>query len=282
MKSFSRTQVAGISLPRILIGTNWVLGYSHRSPSADNMIRSKYDNKEAVAELIEAYLQYDIDAIMAPIEENSILLNGIRMAEDKTGKKITLINTPIVDVSDSESGRKSAMKTIEANAKIGSDFCLVHHSSCEQLISKLHGTMDRLPDYLDMIRQNGMNPGLSAHMPEVIMYADNNEYDVETYIQPYNCMGFLMQVEVENVSRVIWNAKKPVMTIKSMAAGRCSPYVGITYNFATIRECDMVTIGAHTADEVHEDVEIALAALEKRYPQMGARNSPNKTEVLGW
>ena len=282
MKSFPRTQAGGVSLPRILIGTNWVLGYSHRSPAADSMIRSKYDNKEAVAKLIEAYLEYDIDAVMAPIEENSILLNGIRMAEDRTGKKVTLINTPIIDVSDTKEGRESAKRVIEANAKVKSDFCLIHHSSCEQLISKLHGTMDRLPDYLDMIRQSGMIPGLSAHMPEVILYADNNEYDVETYIQPYNCMGFLMQVEVENVSRVIWNAKKPVMTIKSMAAGRCSPYVGITYNLATIRECDMITIGAHTVDEVHEDVEIAFAVLEKRYPKMGARNSPNKTEVLGW
>jgi len=281
MKDFPRTMVEGISLPRILIGTNWVLGYSHTSTSADNMIKKKYDNREVVANLLEAYLEYNIDAIMAPIMENSVLLDGIHLAEDRTGKKITIINTPIVDVSDSKEGREAARKTIEQGAKVGSDFCLIHHSSCEQLVSKLHGTMDRLPDYLDMIRQNGMIPGLSAHMPEIILYSDENEYDVQTYIQIYNCMGFLMQVEVESVSRIIWNAKKPVMTIKSMAAGRCSPYVGITYNFATIRECDMVTIGAHTAEEVHEDVEIALAAIERRQPNIEGRSSPNKTKVLG-
>ena len=72
--------------------------------------------------------------------------------------------------------------------------------------------MDRLPDYLAMIREAGMVPGLSAHMPEVIQYADKNEYDVETYIQIYNCMGFLMQVEIESVIKVIHNAKKPVIT----------------------------------------------------------------------
>ncbi len=38
-----------------------------------------------------------------------------------------------------------------------------------------------------MIRQHGMIPGLSAHMPELILYSDENEYDVETYIQIYNC-----------------------------------------------------------------------------------------------
>jgi len=50
-----------------------------------------------------------------------------------------------------------------------------------------------------MIRGFGMIPGLSAHMPEVVVYSDKNEYDVETYIQIFNCMGFLMQVEIEYV-----------------------------------------------------------------------------------
>ncbi len=282
MKVFPRTTVAGLSLPRMIIGTNWVLGYSHRGPAADHMIQEKYKEKEKVADLIEAYLEYDINALMAPIEEDSVLLEGIRLAEKRTGKKIIMINTPVIDVTDSDEGRAAARETIEACGRIGSTFCLIHHASCEQLVSKLKGTMDRLPDYLSMIREAGMIPGLSAHMPEVIQYADANNYDVETYIQIYNCMGFLMQVEIESVGRIIWNAKKPVMTIKSMAAGRCTPYVGLSFSYGTLREKDMVTVGAHTVREVHEDVEIAMAALEGRFPDIGARNSPKSTEVLGW
>jgi len=281
MALFPRTEVAGISLPRMIIGTNWVLGYSHTSASADHMIRNKYINKERVAELLEAYLEYGIDALMAPINENAVLLDGIKLAQERTGKKITIIDTPIIDVSDTAEGRKSARKVIEASSKAGSEFCLIHHSSAEKLVNKLDETMDRIPDYLEMIRSYGMKPGLSAHMPELIQYADQNEYDVETYIQIYNCAGFLMQIEIESVSRIIWNAKKPVMTIKSMAAGRLSPYVGINFSYATLREQDMVTIGAHSAMEVHEDVEIAMAAIERRFPNMDSRNSPNKTKVLG-
>lgn len=282
MKAFPRTDVAGVSMPRMIMGTNWVLGYSHRSPAADHMIQEKYKEKEKVAELIQAYLEYDINAIMAPIEEGSVLLDGIRLAEERTGKSMIMINTPVIDVSDTDEGRQSARDTIEACGRIGSRFCLIHHASCEQLVSKLHGTMDRLPDYLAMIRQAGMIPGLSAHMPEIVQYSDANNYDVETYIQIYNCMGFLMQVEAESVGRIIWNAKKPVMTIKSMAAGRCTPYVGLSFSYSTLREKDMVTVGAHTVREVHEDVEIALAAIERRFPDIGARNSPKSTEVLGW
>ena len=118
-------------------------------------------------------------------------------------------------------------------------------------------------------------------MPELVTYSDMNGYDVETYIQIYNCLGFLMQVEVESVARIIHNAKKPVITIKPMAAGRCTPYVGFNFVWNTIRDCDMVCVGAGSALEVEEDVEISLAALERRFPNLGARSSPVQQDVLG-
>ena len=43
----------------------------------------------------------------------------------------------------------------------------------------------------------------------------------------------------------------------------------------------MVTVGAHTPDEAREDIEIAWAAIDRRYPDVGRRNSPNLTAVLG-
>jgi len=111
-------------------------------------------------------------------------------------------------------------------------------------------------------------------MPELVVYSDQNGYDVETYIQIYNCAGFLMQLEIETVSSIIHHARKPVMTIKPMAAGRVTPYVGLNFSWATIRDCDMVTVGCLTADEAVEDIEISRAALERRYPNIGQRNSP--------
>ena len=287
MDLFPRTQVENISLPRMLIGSNWMLGYSHRTTSADSMIRERYSTKEAVSEVICAYLAYGIDAMMAPfvgddLQPNAVVMDGIHMAEDKMGRKLILIDTPIVDVSDTPQAHDFTARKIETVRKNGADICLLHHSSVEQLVCKHTGTIDRLPEYTRMIRENGMIPGLSAHMPELVLYSDNHpEYDVQTYIQLYNCLGFLMQIEVEGVRRIIENAKKPVMTIKSMAAGRCTPYVGLTFSFATLRPQDMVTVGAFSAREVHEDVEIALASLERRFPNLENRNSPNQTAVLG-
>ena len=170
--------------------------------------------------------------------------------------------------------------TIRQSRELGATFCFPHHSSVEQMVNKNQQSITRLPDYLAMIRDEGMIPGLSAHMPEVIVYSDLNEYDVESYIQIYNCLGFMMQVEIEYINKVIWEAKKPVMTIKSMAAGRCTPFVGLNFSFATLRPCDMVTVGCLTSAEAEEDIEIARAAIERRAPLIDGRNSPSKTSIM--
>jgi hypothetical protein len=277
---FPRTEVAGVSLSRMIIGTNWVLGWSHRSPAQDHQIKRKFSDGEKVYPLIKTFLDHGIDTIMGPLQQERVLQEAVQYAQEQSGKKLIVVDTPVINVDDNPIARQQARETIRRSKECGATFCLVHHSSAEQLVNKNKRTIDRLPDYLDMIRQEGMIPGVGAHMPEIIVYSDENEYDVETYIQIYNCAGFLMQVEVETVYSIIQDAKKPVMTIKSIAAGCCTPFVGLTFNYSTIRPCDMVTVGAFSPQEVHEDVEIALAAIERRRPILGRRSSPAVTAVL--
>lgn len=281
MKQFPRTEVAGISLPRLLIGTNWLLGWSHTGAAADRSIREKFQKPEDFYPVFEAYLEHGIDAIMAPVSTQPLCLDAIRYAEQKSGHRLIIIDTPAINVDDSASARAEAAKTIKHSREIGATFCLIHHTSAEQLVNKNQKSITRLPDYLAMIRDEGLLPGLSAHMPELVTYSDANGYDVETYIQIFNCMGFLMQIEVESVARIIRNAKHPVMTIKPMAAGRTTPFVGLNFNWAVIRDCDMITVGAGSAAEAREDIEISLAALERRAPELAARSSPFKQDILG-
>ena len=53
---FPRTTVAGVSLSRMIIGTNWLAGWSHRSPSADNMIKEVHASPESVVAMLEVYM----------------------------------------------------------------------------------------------------------------------------------------------------------------------------------------------------------------------------------
>ena len=278
---FPRTMVGGVSLPRMLIGTNWILGYSHTGHAADNMIHARNHDTGAIGAILDAYLDYGINAIMGPIAgADDYFVNAIKQTEQRRGQEIIMIDTPTINVDDNEAARKEARELIERGASLGCTFCLPHHTRVEQLIDKNKEEIRRISDYLSMIRDAGMIPGFSAHMPEVILYSDANGYDAQTYIQLFNCMGFLMQIEVETVARIIHEAKKPVMTIKPMAAGRVTPYVGLTFSFNAIRPIDMVTLGAFTPDEVHEDVEIARAALEHRYPNIEKRSSPAAAQAL--
>ena len=278
--TFPRTTVAGISLPRLLIGSNWIFGWSHTGHAADLFIKEQHSTVDATLGVLNAFMQYGIDAWMASFSSHPEATAKIRGIQDKIGRKIILIDTPVLNMDDNAAARKEAEAIIKTSAEIGSTFCLIHHVSCEQLVNKNKKTLDRLPDYTKMIRDAGLIPGLSAHMPEIIQYSDLNGYDVETYIQIFNCLGFLMQVEIESVIRIIHEAKKPVMTIKPMAAGRTTPYVGLTFNWNVLRPQDMITVGCINEHEVHEDVEISLAALEHRLPNVQGRSSPAKQSIV--
>ncbi|MBQ6399448.1 MAG: hypothetical protein IJI21_04935 [Clostridia bacterium] len=278
VKPFPRTTVAGVSLSRMIIGTNWILGWSHRSPAADLQIKNRFPDGKAVFPLLNTFLAEGVDTIMGPLQQERVMQEAVKEAQNRTGRTMILIDTPIINVDDNEKSRREARETIHRSRVCGATFCLVHHSSAEQLVNKNQHQIVRLGDYTDMIRQEGMIPGLSAHMPELITYSDENGYDVETYIQIYNCMGFMMQVEIETVASIIHHAKKPVMTIKPMAAGRTTPYVGLNFSWNTIRPCDMVTVGCMTPEEAGEDIEISRAALEHRFPKIGKRGSPNQKQ----
>lgn len=278
--SFPRTSVGGISLPRLIIGCNWVSGFSHRGPASDRQILTKHSRPESVASIFETFLSRDINAVLGLFGIDKGLNRAVELAQEHTGKEMIIIDEPVINVDDSPQARHEAELEIKRSAARGAKICMPLHSCVEQLLNKNTRTISRLPDYMKMIRDAGMVPGLSAHMPEVIQYSDDNEYDVETYIQIFNCMGFLMQVEIESVARIIANAKKPVMTIKPCAAGRTTPYVGLNFSFNAIREQDMVCIGCFDPDEALEDIEYAQAAIERRIPDVPNRNSPLVTDII--
>ncbi|MBR0051279.1 MAG: hypothetical protein IJP57_04935, partial [Firmicutes bacterium] len=238
---FPRTMVAGKSLSRMIIGTNWMLGWSHRSPAADHQIKNRFQDGPSAWPMLKAFLDNGVDTIMGMMQQERVMQEAVRYAEEKSGKKMIVIDTPIMNVDDNPTARMEAREVIRRSKAAGADFCFLHHSTVEQLVNKNKHEIVRLGDYTQMIREEGMIPGLSAHMPELITYSDENGYDVQTYIQIYNALGFLMQVEIETVAQIIHNAKKPVMTIKPMAAGRTTPFVGLNFVYNTIRDTDMVT-----------------------------------------
>jgi hypothetical protein len=274
--TFPRTTVGGISLPRLLVGTNWFLGWSHTSLAKDNFIK-EYQTRERIVAMLQVFLEYGIDAVMGPLSPH--LDDSICEVEQRSGQKIIRIYTPAFDLNPGAAPAERAEAVFDRCAALGATFCMPHQSVTDALVDRRAGLIRDLDQYTRMIRERGMIPGLSTHMPETIIYADKMAADVETYIQLYNSAGFLMQVEADWVMRIIREAKKPVMTIKPLAAGRILPVVGLAFVWNTIRDQDMVTIGTTTPDEAREVIELSLDLLNRRLPENQLQETRSKKSL---
>jgi len=277
MAEFPRTQIGGLSVSRMIIGTNWFLGFSHTSQARDRLINDRMDTRR-IADVLEVFLRSGIDTIMG-IRAEKKLLDAMKDAEDRTGRKLIKIGTPTLDVADNAKASAENARILDEFAALGAAVLMPHQQTTDALIDRTTRTIRRMDVICRMIRERHMIPGLSAHMPEAVVYADESGLDVETYIQIYNALGFLMQIEVDWAHRIIQEAKKPVITIKPLASGKLIPLVGLTFSWCTIRDQDMVNIGVMSPDEAREVIEISLSILERRRPQVELQRTRSKESV---
>jgi hypothetical protein len=278
MVEFPRTQVGGVSLPRLIVGTNWFLGYSHTSLAKDKFIR-EHQTRQKISAVLETFLKSSIDAVMGP--PSALLEEAIQDAEQRAGKGMIRVITPSFNIDPGGNPADEPQVVLDrCKEELHATICMPHQMVTDALLDRRSGEIRELEVYTRMIRERGMIPGLSTHMPETVVIADRTQADVETYIQIYNAAGFLMTVEADWAMRIIQNAHKPVMTIKPLAAGRLLPVVGLSFVWSTIREQDMVTIGVTTTDEAWEVIEISLALLEKRGSEHALQKTRSK-QFLG-
>ncbi|HOJ40106.1 MAG TPA: hypothetical protein PK644_06545 [bacterium] len=275
MNKFPTTEVGGIKLSRLICGTNWFLGYSHTSAAKDKFIRELFATPEKIAAVIETFARYGINAVMGPA--NPLLADAILMASDRVGQKIHYICTPHYEI-----GRLDTWKqAIETARKYQASFCFPHQCMTDPQIDVARRCLsEELMTCLKLVREAGMVPGLSSHTPHAVICSDACGADVESYIQPYNAAGFLCQIETDWLQKCFREAKKPVMTIKPLAAGRLLPPTGLTFVWNTIRPCDLVTIGVLSSYEAQECIELSLACLEKRSAQVELQFTRSKKSLV--
>jgi len=276
MNDFPRTMVGGVSLSRLIVGTNWFLGYSHTSNAKDRFIKS-YQTRQNITDILVIFMNTGVDTIMGMPEP--FLRDAIIEAQNRTGRKAKLVLTPHFNILPGGESENEPERVFDKCKELGATLCMPHQCVTDRLIDRLHNKIRDIDKYTQMIRERGMIPGLSTHMPEAVTIADATHADVETYIQLYNAAGFLMQVEADWVMRIIKKAKKPVMTIKPLAAGRLLPPVGLAFVWNTIRNQDMVAIGTTTPDEAKEVIDLSLDFLNRRLPDNELQTTRSKKSL---
>lgn len=259
---FPRARIRGLELSRLIIGTNWFLGFSHCSAAKDALIKDAMDSKR-IAAVLSKFLDLGVDAIYG-MRPEKVLVEAVKEAEQKSGRRMVKIAIPTFPADGTQSALDETARVLDEHAALGVDLCMPHQATTDAFVNRRTRSLAGIEPILAMTRERGMLPGLSTHMPETIVYADATKLDVETYIQIYNPIGFLMQVEVEWVNKIIWDAKRPVIAIKPLAAGRLTPLVGLSFAWSTLRDIDMVCAGVSSPGEAEELVETSLALLERR------------------
>ncbi|NLF29441.1 MAG: hypothetical protein GX591_00985 [Planctomycetes bacterium] len=262
MTAFPRTMIEDLSVSRMVIGTNWFLGFSHTSKARDNAIKTTMTASK-MADVLKVFLAAGVDTIMG-LSSVPLLREGMDEASQRTGLGMKLISTPIVPTEDTQEAWDETARLLDAEVGCGAAVCMPHMVTTDALVDKVHRRIRRMDRIVAMIRQRGMIPGLSTHTPEAPVFADESGLDVATYIQIYNAAGFLMHVEVDWVHRSIWDRKRPVIAIKPLAAGRLLPLVGLAFVWSTLRTQDMVAVGTSTPEEAAEVIELSLSLLEHR------------------
>ncbi len=267
MASFPRTNVGGLSVSRLIVGTNWFLGWSHASDAKDQLIRDVVRERCRISEILAAFFEAGVDTVMGPFPYPP-LLDAVHDAEDRSGRRAIIVSTPSIpvnaDVPVKGFDREEVARVFDEQAGIGVRICMPHMSTTDSLVDRCTRTIRHADMLCEMIRERGMIPGLATHMPETIVYADDTGLDVETYVSIFNCAGFLMQIEVDWTAQIIAQAKKPVITIKPLAAGQVRPFQGLTFAWNALRDIDMVTVGTMSAQEAREVIDISLSVLERR------------------
>ncbi|MFO8081214.1 MAG: hypothetical protein R6V07_13060, partial [Armatimonadota bacterium] len=164
-------------------------------------------------------------------------------------------------------------------AELGAQFCLPHTSWVDARISTARREIEDWPRVSEYIREKGMIPGLSTHRPEAIVVGDAAGYDIATYIQPLNPIGFLCAVETDWMAGVINRTEKPVICIKPLAAGRVNPPTGLGFAFASIKPTDVVCIGLLSPEEAEEDLEIVRKIFERQPAQVELQYTRSKAAL---
>lgn len=245
MTKFPHITIEGVEVPKVLIGINSLLGWSHTSRGRDEWIR-RYFTTELIAEVFTTAVELGVTGVLGPVYPK--LHDAIKMTEDITGEKMTFIATTFGPKEET----KEQVKTLK---DFGAPFCCLHGGWADSWEVK-DGRLVHLDDYLKIIRDAGLIPGSAVHNSGRLKMMDEGGYDISMFVTPVNKMGFYMNPSREAALDVVNNCTKPLIAIKPLASGRfdegrIKEWLEWVFNVPGV---DSMVIGFMSPEEAHEDI----------------------------
>ncbi|MBQ4048190.1 MAG: hypothetical protein IJC93_07465 [Clostridia bacterium] len=267
-------QIGNLAVSRLIVGGNPFSGNSHVNGDLNDQMIDYF----TTAKLKETLFHCEECGINTmQLRGDAYMWRIVREYRNEGGKMLWIAQTA------SEYG--SFEGNVNTLANNGAD-AIYHHGTKTDSMFK-DGEIDILLDRLKIIRATGLPVGLATHMPEVIYYAEEHNWDVDFY------MGCVYNLSRENrVSSAITGiansgeafyeediplmyeairaAKKPCLAFKILGATRrCQSQetvqAAFDEAFREIKPTDGVIVGVYPngRDEVALDARYTREAIEK-------------------
>jgi len=246
------TNIGGLEISRLVCGSNTFGGFSHFSAARDKWLR-RYFTVERITEVLARCAEHGINAVVSGI--NPPLDEALKELDKAHGFHMNWVCTP------GGPDLKTCLEGIQWCADHHVEICMPHPSYTDPNLHVEEGRIVGAEEICARTRELGMIPGFSTHRPETVTVGDRAGYDIETYIQIYNSIGFLCAVETDWECSVINGTQKPIICIKPLGAGRIMPPTGFLFVYNTIKPIDTVACGFTSSEEVDEDVAIVQQIL---------------------
>ena len=253
--SFPTFKVEDVEVPRVLIGINPFLGYSHFSEARSNYFRRIFKDVKAISDVIVKATELSVNGIYTPADKK--IAEALKQVKQRTGIEMTIVGTTYYTFDLKKIGEE-----ISLLKSMGARICLLHGNAVDDLLNPVKRIINHAEEMLQLIRKEGLIPGIACHDSRAILYSDEQGYDAKIYATPVNKIGFWMNPEGLTL-KIIRQTDKPVIALKPFASGRIQPEEGLEFTLST-PGVTAVAIGVANYEEVIQDFKLAKKILDKQ------------------
>lgn len=247
-------RIGNHDITRLIIGGNPFSGGSHFSTKLDESFLDYHTNARIVETLFECERQ-GLNTMQSRADKH--ILRALREYRNAGGAMQWIAQTA------------SEMRDLHANirqAAAAGAIGIYHHGSRTDALWR-EGRVDEIKDLLATMRDCGVLVGMGTHLPQVVEYCEEHDWDVDFYM---TCMytlgdhrsadGYVASggtpnetyddADRERMCAVIRATPKPCLAFKVLAANRkCTSPEAIreafAYVFANVKPTDAVVVGMY-------------------------------------
>lgn len=256
MSEFPTLTIEGITLPRVICGTNALLGWSHVSSGRDAWIRRHY-TPDRVARVFAACMELGATAVMGPLYPP--LMRALEETEKLTGQRPLWLSTTHAPL-----GPDSVPDQVRQIREAGAPICSIHGAWIDRWM--MEDEWEALDHCIAEIREAHLVPAAVCHHGDLLAKLAESSVDLPLLGTPVNKTGWSMRPDQETALNVVRGVDQPLLAIKPLACGRFDEGLMDEWLRWVVNQegVDAVAIGPMSEEEAQESIPILADLLNQK------------------